>query len=172
MRPRARPDFDAFVAVRGPALLRLAYLLTGHQHDAEDLLQAALARLFVKWPYVLRADNPDSYARALLINLHVGHRRLRRLLEIPAAQLPDRALQANDEAGVLVERDEVAAALRRLAPRQRAVLLLRFYEDVSVEETARVLNCSTGTVKSQTSDALRRLRSLLPDPSGVRGTRT
>jgi RNA polymerase sigma factor (sigma-70 family) len=85
--------------------------------------------------------------------------------------LPERAVPV-DDVGVLVERDEVAAALRSLGPRQRAVLLLRFYEDVSVEETARVLNCSTGTVKSQTSDALRRLRSLLPGPSDLRGTRS
>lgn len=167
----ARPDFEVFVAARGPGLLRLAYLLTGQQHDAEDLLQGALARLFVKWPYVVRADSPDRYARALLVNLHVGHRRLRRFTEVPLERMPDRAGQL-DETGVLVERDEVAAALRSLAPRQRAVLLLRFYEDVSVEDTARVLNCSTGTVKSQTSDALRRLRSLLPDPTALRGTRS
>lgn len=170
MSQRPRPDFEAFVVVRGAGLMRLAYLLTGHQHDAEDLLQAALARLFVKWPYVTRADNPDRYARALLVNLHVGQRRLRRLSEVPLENGRDRPVAGSD-ADEYGERDEVATALRSLAPRQRAVLLLRFYEDASVEEAARVLNCSTGTVKSQTSDALRRLRGLLPDPSSSREAR-
>lgn len=161
------PAFEDFVRGRSSALLRTAVLLIGDLHRAEDLLQEALWRTHRRWSAA--AGNPDAYARRVLINLaHDGHRRrIRRVVE--ARLEPAVHAAAVDDVSASLERDELVTALRQLAPRQRATLVLRFWEDLSIQDTAAILDCSVGTVKSTTSKALERLRSLLdavPDEQG------
>ncbi len=151
----AEEDFDAFARARTPALVRTAYALTGNQHTAEDLVQEALARTLLAWPRLRRAEHAEAYARKVLYHQQVSWWRLRRSREYPTDVLPDRPA-----ADVAVEdRLDLARALDVLTRRQRAVLVLRFLEDRSERETAELLRCSIGTVKSQTSKALARLRT-------------
>ncbi|WP_442935119.1 SigE family RNA polymerase sigma factor [Micromonospora sp. CPCC 206061] len=155
------------MATNGSALSKFAYLLVGNHADAEDLLQNALTKTAVHWRRVARYDNPAAYVRQAMVNETYGRWRRKRLLQmvsvtkVPERQTPD-ALRASDD------RVDVWRALDRLAPRQRAVLILRFHEDLSVEETAALLRCSTGTVKSQTHAALSRLRALAPELADLR----
>ncbi|MHA6762816.1 SigE family RNA polymerase sigma factor [Streptacidiphilus sp. PAMC 29251] len=153
-------DFEAFVAARGPRLLRIAWLLTGDAHQAEDLLQTVLARVWPHWRRIA-VDSPEAYVRKALVNTHASWWKRRWRGELPFATLPERAVQADPFAGVELEQ-ALAAAVRRLPPRQRAVVVLRYFEDLSVEETAEALGCNTGTVKSQAFKALRALRTQLP----------
>jgi RNA polymerase sigma-70 factor (sigma-E family) len=152
-------EFVEFVTAQRSALLRMARLLTaGEEASAEDLVQTTLTRLYVHWPRVRRAGNPVGYARTSLTHAFVDERRRaysRR--ETPTDEVRD---------GVTEETDQdlahtVLAALATLAPRQRAVVVLRHFLDLDVAETARVLGCTTGTVKSQNAKALERLRSTL-----------
>ena len=152
-----RDDFEVYVAARRAALLRTAYLLTGHHEDAEDLVQLALIKVVPHWRKV--ADNPEPYVRTVLARESVSRWRRRRWREVSTDTLPDApAAGASDEAGRLA----LQAALTRLAPRQRAVLVLRYYEDLTERETADVLGIAVGTVKSQARDGLARLRDLVP----------
>ncbi|WP_248961903.1 SigE family RNA polymerase sigma factor [Sphaerisporangium perillae] len=154
--------FREFVSARQQVLMRTAYLLTGDAHLAEDLLQIAFAKVSRHWAKLARDGNPEAYTRRCLINEFVSWRRQRRWhAELSSAHPPDagRAGGENDALHRMALRD----ALDKLAPRQRAVIVLRFYEDRSVQETAELLRCSPGTVKSQTSDALDRLRALAPE---------
>jgi RNA polymerase sigma-70 factor (ECF subfamily) len=154
MRVNADEDFASFVRARGAALLRTAYLLTGDRADAEDLLQAVLAKTYVAWPRLRSVDAAEPYVRVALTRSAVtGWRRHAR--EIPTAQPPDRSVDPSQDSS---ERDAMWGELRALPPRQRAVLVLRYYEDMSEREIADVLRCSTGTVKSQASKALATLR--------------
>ncbi|NHC15451.1 SigE family RNA polymerase sigma factor [Motilibacter deserti] len=149
--------FEEFVAARGPTLARSAYLLTGDRHLAEDLLQSALARALPRWS---RIEDPEAYLRRVLFTEHVSWwRRRRRLTEVPLDDhdAPARGDGADED---VPRRLAVEAALRSLTPKQRAVLVLRFYEDLSEAEAATVLGVSVGTVKSQTHVALKRLRAL------------
>jgi RNA polymerase sigma-70 factor (sigma-E family) len=148
-------------------LLRTAVLLVGDLHQAEDLVQEALWRTHRHWRTA--SVNPDAYARRVLVNLaHDRHRRrIRRVLETNLE--PGLHAAATDEVTTLLARDELMSALRQLAPRQRATLVLRFWEDLSIEDTAAILECSPGTVKSNTSKALERVRAVLeavPDEQG------
>jgi RNA polymerase sigma-70 factor (sigma-E family) len=133
-------------------MVRLAYGLTGDQGHAEDLAQMAFARAYASWPRVIRAGNPDAYVRQIVINENRKRFRKRRVAEHLADRLPERG--GGDVAG---ERDE-RAALWALGPRQRAVVVLRYWLDLTEAETAATLDCSVGTVKSQASRALMRLR--------------
>ncbi|MFJ8431598.1 SigE family RNA polymerase sigma factor [Kitasatospora sp. NPDC094019] len=156
----ARPDFEEFVAARSPRLLRMAWLLTGDPYLAEDLLQTALAKVWPRWEQVA-IDRPEAYVRRVLVNSHVSWWRRRWQGELPHDRLPEPPTVA-DPFEEVVTSQVVAAAVRALPARQRAVVVLRFFEDLSVEDTAEALGCSTGTVKSQTHRALQSLRGKLP----------
>jgi RNA polymerase sigma-70 factor (sigma-E family) len=154
--------FLEFVHARAGSLSRTAYLLTGDVHLAEDLLQTALARTAARWPQVLAGGRPEAYVRRALVNEHISWwRRRKGAVEVPSEALPDAGV--TDFAGTAVRRIALERALARLTPKQRAVIVLRYYEDLSEAETASLLSCSVGTVKSQTSHALGRLRVLAPD---------
>lgn len=157
MRPEAEVELRAFVTARGPALYRTAFLLVGDAHDAEDLAQATLVEVIGAWQRIRRVDAPEVYARRVLVNLAARRwRRLRMHADIVARQdVPPPAPDPSDDA---VLRDVVGVAVRSLPMRMRAVVVLRFYDDLSVAETAAVLGVSTGTVKSQSSKALAHLR--------------
>jgi RNA polymerase sigma-70 factor (sigma-E family) len=153
--------FDEFVRAGTARLSRTAFLLTGDHHLAQDLLQVALTRVASRWPR-LRDGVPEAYARRVMVNEFTSWRRRRRYHEKPSDNLQDAPAGA-DIATVAVRRLVLHRALARLGPRQRAVLVLRFYEDLSEVETAELLGCSVGTVKSQTHNALARLRALAPE---------
>lgn len=146
-------SFDAFVLARSRGLLRTAYLLTQDVALAEDLVQTALAKAWFAWARIEGGD-PEPYVRRILVNTYSSWWRRRWNGEQPSADLPEAPTGA--EAGE--ERTDVWRALQRLPRRQRAVVVLRYYEDLTEVETARVLGCSTGTVKSQTSKAFAKLR--------------
>lgn len=152
-------EFSGYVAQRRPQLYRTAVLLCGDPHRAEDVVQAALAKLYAAWPRVRRADSVDAYARRAVVNAHLDETRRpwRRERSTAHSTLDGRA-----PSGIGVEEsDALWTALRELPPRQRQVVVLRHYWGLSVEETAADLGVSPGTVKSQTSAALARLRSVL-----------
>jgi RNA polymerase sigma-70 factor (sigma-E family) len=152
-------EFIEFATAQRTALLRMARLLTaGDDAAAEDLVQTTLTRLYVHWPRVRRAGNPVGYARTSLTHAFVDERRrayTRR--ETPTDTIAERPTHEDDQDLA----HAVLAALATLAPRQRAVVVLRHFLDLDIVETARVLGCTTGTVKSQNSKALDRLRSTL-----------
>ena len=155
-------EFDAFVASRGSALLRYAHLLAGNPHDAQDLLQSALAGTFRHWRAA--ASDPNAYTRRAILNAHLSSRRT---LLRPRRAAP--AMPAPDPAQGVAERDAIWRALGSLPPRQRAVLVLRYFEDLDEAAIARVLGVSTGTVKSQASKALTSLRRLhVDDREGIK----
>jgi RNA polymerase sigma-70 factor (sigma-E family) len=146
------PDsFEEYVAARRGALLRTAYLLTGSHEDAEDLVQVALVKAVPHWKRI--ADHPEPYVRKVLARESVSRWRRRRWRELSTDQVPETHVD-----GPAADRVELQRALARLAPRQRAVIVLRYYEDLTETETARLLGISVGTVKSQARDALARLR--------------
>ncbi len=154
-------QFEDFVANRFPALFRYAYVLTGNQHDAEDLVQEALTRTGVAWGRVRRKDDPEGYVRTTMARI-MANRWRRPRLEHLVEGVPEHAAD-DPEIDRVHEMDGLDAALAALPPRMRAVLVLRYFEQLSEEETARVLGCSRGTVKSQASRALAKLRaSMLP----------
>jgi RNA polymerase sigma-70 factor (sigma-E family) len=152
--------FGEFVAARGAALSRTAYLLTGDHHAAADLLQAALVATAVHWRRVVQGGNPEAYVRRAMVNQRTSWwRRNRRV--VGADRLPEPV--TGDESEQTAQRISLARVMATLPARQRAVIVLRFYEDYSVEQTARAMGCSAGTVKSQTHLALARLRALIGD---------
>jgi RNA polymerase sigma-70 factor (sigma-E family) len=155
-------DFDAFFRERVPALLRAAYLLTGDRHLAEDLVQDALARTCRVWRRLADGGNPEAYARRVMYHLQISRWRRKRLAEVASAELPERAFQ-RDHAVDIAERLSLRAALLALPPRQRAVIVLRYFEDQTEAQTAEILGCQIGTVKSNAFRALSRLRQLVPD---------
>ena len=152
--------FREFVLARGAALGRIAFLLTGDRAAAEELMQAALVKAAARWGRVAAAGNPEAYVRRIMVNEQISWWRRRGRHEVAMAETPDRGVSDPMEAAT--RRVDLAAALGRLAPRQRAVIVLRFYLDLSEVETARILGCAVGTVKSQTSEALARLRRVIP----------
>jgi RNA polymerase sigma-70 factor (sigma-E family) len=157
--PAARDDFEAFVAARYDALLRTAYLLTGDHHDAEDLLQQSLVKAVGAWGRIV--GDPEPYVRTILVRQNVSRWRRRRWREVQTDRAPDRAVV---DAGA-DDRMQLQRALAMLAPRQRAVIVLRYYEDLTEAQTAEVLGIAVGTVKSQARDALTRLRQAVPELS-------
>ncbi|MFJ5260786.1 SigE family RNA polymerase sigma factor [Streptomyces sp. NPDC088387] len=167
VRCGVRPDFEDFVTACGPRLLRVAWLLTGDPHLAEDLLQTALAKVWPKWSRIAD-EQPEAYVRKTLVNTYSSWWQRRWRGEVPTGELPEAPTSGDPFAGVDLEQ-ALAAVVRRLPPRQRAVLVLRYFEDLSVEETAEVLGCRPGTVKSQGAKALRTLRAQL-SPATAQGT--
>lgn len=162
MGDRDDPELREFLGNRRNALLRSAYLLCGDAHEAEDLVQGALVRVVLAWRGQRRIDNVDAYARRVLVNLFISSRRRRWSGERPHGDLPETAAGRQDiDLGMAVR-----AALAKVAPRQRAVLVLRFFEDQSVAATAEMLRISEGTVKSQTARGLAVLRDSLGEAVG------
>ena len=161
-------EFTESVAARQDALRRSARLLCRDGHAADDLVQVAVTRLFLAWERARQADSLDAYAHTVLVRAFLDERRRGwwrvRLLDRP----PERPGWSADLDGGL----DVRAALAALTPRQRAVLVLRYYQDVSIEQAAAALGCSTGTVKSQTSRALAALRTALGEPRRAAGGRS
>jgi RNA polymerase sigma-70 factor (sigma-E family) len=155
---RLGADFDEFVIGRSSALLRTAILLTGDRHDAEDLVQTALLRVARHWSRAL--DNPEAYTRRVLVNLAYDRSRYRKRRPEQLGSPPDRAATDN-YGGLIDDREDLLRLLRQLPDRQRATVVLRYWEDLSVAETAQILGCTEGTVKSATSKALAHLREAL-----------
>jgi RNA polymerase sigma-70 factor (sigma-E family) len=155
--------FEAFARARLGQLLAFGYRLTGDEHAAQDLVQEGLSRTGVRWRNVRRADRPEVYVQTVMSRLHVDNWRKTRLEDL-GANSPARSRPGADSDVVV----DMQRALRMLAPRQRAVLVLRHYADYTEAQTAEALGCAPGTVKSQTSDALHRLRTLLGEttPAG------
>jgi RNA polymerase sigma-70 factor (sigma-E family) len=162
-QPRGRKDetFDAYVAARYAALTRTAFLLTGDHHAAEDLVQAALARAYLAWHRIRHEHATDAYVRRILVNEHNNlWRRAWRRLETSTAAPPEPV------ALTLTDRDrELWDLVRRLPAKQRAVVVLRYYEDLTEAETAEVLGCSVSAVKSRTNRAIVNLRSAFAPPA-------
>ncbi|WP_380164806.1 SigE family RNA polymerase sigma factor [Jannaschia sp. R86511] len=158
-------EVAAFVAASWGRLYGAAYLMCGDAADAEDVVQTVMATVVERWGRIRRRDEPIVYARRVLA--HEAYRRSRRRrLELDRLVLlrrADRGISASDPVGELVQRDELFRALQRLAPRRRAAVVLRFYGDMSEADTASALGCSVGTVKSQTSKGLARLRDLMAE---------
>jgi RNA polymerase sigma-70 factor (sigma-E family) len=146
-------EFEDFVAARYGALLRTAYLLTQDRSLAEDLVQATLAKCWLAWP---RIDDPAPYVHRAMVNTYTAWWRRRWNNEYPTEELPQTG-ESGGQPGA-DDRTDLAEALRRLPRKMRATIVLRFYEDLSAAETARILGCSVGNVKSQTSRALAKLR--------------
>jgi RNA polymerase sigma-70 factor (sigma-E family) len=159
-------DFDAFVRGRTPALMRSAFLLTGDQHLAEDLVQASLARTHQAWRRLDSRSNAEAYTRRIMYHLQVSWWRRRRVPEWSTAQVPEPRRHEPDQADATDLRVAMRGALARLPVRQRAVLVLRYFEDLTEAETAETLGVSVGTVKSQSFKALSRLRDLAPELAG------
>jgi len=159
MRESQEREFDEFVLARQQKLLRTAYLLCGDWHLAEDLTQNALAKVYTSWARIQRVDQVDAYVHRMLFRTFVDTYRRRRQREILSAAVPDVAgMETASDA-----RLTLLAALAKVSPRYRAVLILRFWEDRSVDETATALGISGGTVKSHTNRGLHQLRAVLGD---------
>lgn len=159
-------EFTAFVAARGQALLRTAYLLTGDHQAGEDLVQTALAKTYVAWPRIRAREAVEAYVRRTMVTTHVSWWRRRWRSETPtdpqSGAMPEPP--GHDPIGDHDERDRLWRHLATLSERQRAVVVLRFYEDLGEAEIAALIGCSTGAVKSHASRALARLRAeLAPD---------
>lgn len=163
MNAQAKEDFRSYVAARSPALLRTAYALTGNRADAEDLLQTALAKTYLSWGRIREREAVDGYVRRVMVNTSTSWWRRRRVDERPTDTVPERA-SGRDAAADVDLHDALWSAMADLPKRQRAMVVLRYYEDLSEAETAAVMGVSVGTVKSATSRALARLR----DDSGLR----
>lgn len=158
MRPTDEVAFSEFMAARWGSLYRTAYLLTGDRHEAEDLLQTALANTYVAWPRIRAREAVDAYVRRAMVNQagRVWRKRNR-------ATLTDDVPDPGHDGGLAgyAESATLWRAVTELPPRMRAVLVLRYYEDLTEAETAATLGCSVGAVKSQSHHALKRLRSVI-----------
>ncbi|MEU9301367.1 SigE family RNA polymerase sigma factor [Streptomyces sp. NPDC048269] len=160
MRQGRRDGFREFAAGRSGHLYRSACLLaSGDTHLAEDLVQETLGRMYLLWGRISRIDNPAAYAQTVLVRAFLTHQRRRSAGERPVGELPDPGAAAG--AGDPALRLTLLEALGRLAPKDRAVLVLRYWEDRSVEETADAMNVSSAAVRTRTSRALGRLREQL-----------
>ncbi len=166
----AEDAFIEFAELAGPRLRRTAFLLCGDWHAAEDLAQTALAKVFVAWRRINYQDAAHAYATRTLINTYLADRRRKRPVELITDRVPDHPAEQYPAESRIVVMD----ALATLPPRARAVIVLRYWSDQSVEQVAGLLGCSTGNVKSQTARALDKLRAVLeagdaeaPNPPGV-----
>ncbi|OIJ64902.1 SigE family RNA polymerase sigma factor [Streptomyces mangrovisoli] len=159
MQAELEGQFQEFVRARWSHLVRTAYLLTGDAHHAEDLTQTALTKAYRSWRRVARTDNPEAYVRRMLVSCNSDRFRKRRVQEALTAAPPEPPA-ADGDVGRIAERGALLGALAQLPPRQRAVVVMRYWEDLSEAEVAEVLGCSPGTVKSQASKGLAKLRAL------------
>jgi RNA polymerase sigma-70 factor (sigma-E family) len=159
MHTAQEQDYVDYVAARLPALRRLAYALSGNQHHADDIVQEAITKLYLHWRRASAATNIDGYVRTIVLRTYLDEKRRgwssRVLL---SANPPERHAATGTDPE---DRTVLRLALRQVPPRQRAVLVLRFMFDLSVEEVASTMNCSLGTVKSQTSHGVAAMRRLL-----------
>lgn len=149
-------DFRELYVARAAALRRTAFLLCGDWHTAEDLVSVSFAKLYAAWR---RVDHPEPYLRQVLVRTWVDETRRPHRRERPVAVLPDATVRPSSS---VEDRELLKTALLRVPPRQRACLVLRFFDDLSVADTARALGCTESTVKSQTSRGLDALRALIP----------
>jgi RNA polymerase sigma-70 factor (sigma-E family) len=154
--------FDSYVRRQSAALLRLAYLLTGDHHRANDLVQTTLTKVLPRWENTVARGDPHAYVRTVMVHTAIGWRRRKWVAERPTNEVPDWPGE-RDPVAAVDHRQRLRRALLRLPPRQRAAVVLRHYEDMSEAQTASALGCSVGTVKSQTAKGLDRLRLLLND---------
>ena len=157
----AEQQFTEFATLAAPRLRRTAFLLCGDWHTAEDLTQTALAKVFVSWRRISRKDAAQAYATRTLLNSYLAGRRRKRVTEVLQGRLPDRAAPPQAPELRLMMLDALAV----LPPRARAVVVLRYWEDLSVEQVADLLGCSPGNVKSQSARSLEKLRAVLGDPA-------
>ena len=159
------PDFDGWVAVRGPALLRLAYTLTGSRADAEDVVQEALARALPRWERISRVQDVDAYVRRMVVNAHTSWWRRFRRRESPVEQVRDRVA---DAPGGLPpdEHDRLWAACRALPEPQRTAVVLRYYEQLEYAEIAELTGVREGSVRSRVSRGLAALRAEMGEHDG------
>lgn len=151
-------DFAEFVAARWTALYRLAYLLTASQAGAEDLLQTSLEKAYVRWPRIFGMEHAEAYVRRMIANTYVSGRRRAWVREEPHDRLPE---TPSSTESALLDRALLWPLVCALPARQRAVIVLRYYEDMSEAEIAATLGCAPGTVKSQSSAAMKALRRAL-----------
>jgi RNA polymerase sigma-70 factor (sigma-E family) len=167
-------DFDRFVTANTDGLLRTAYLITWDLHTAEDLVQEALIKVAKRWPKIKRMDHPVAYARRILVNdaLDGRARHQRRRSELTTSPQPDQNGHVADASALIDTHDELIAALATLPPRQRAVLVLRYFLDLPEAEVAAALQCSLGTVKSTASRGLARLEQTMRPANDTRSIRT
>jgi RNA polymerase sigma-70 factor (sigma-E family) len=156
-------EFIEFVSQHSDRLYRSAYLLTTSPHAAEDLLQNTLAKIFAGWRRLRTTDDPVAYSHRILLNAFLSERRLRRSSELPIAELPEHHAASTSSPADLADRVTLMAALAELAPLDRAVVVLRYWHDLSVTATAADLHLSESAVKNRAGRALRRLRELLAD---------
>ncbi|WP_406278171.1 SigE family RNA polymerase sigma factor [Embleya sp. NBC_00896] len=158
-----RDGFTEYAEAAAPRLRRTAFLICGDWHLAEDLTQTALEKLYVAWRRVERTGNPDAYAKRVVLNAYLDRRRLKSFGEVPGvdAQALERVPAVGDESAEL--RVTLLAALMRLPPRDRAVLVLRYWEDHSADTVADLLGMSPAAVRARSVRALERLRVLLPE---------
>jgi RNA polymerase sigma-70 factor (sigma-E family) len=153
------PDgFRDYVASRSAGLVRLGWLLTGDEAAAQDLVQAALLKAWTRWARIQRQDAPDAYVRRVMMSTFLSWVRRRRWQVEFTSDVVNEAIGANDAYAEADSRLSVRRSLGELPPRQRAVVVLRYFDDLSEAQTARVLGCSVGTVKSQAAKALAKLR--------------
>lgn len=139
-----------------PSLVRYATLLCGDAVEAEELVQSALVRVTLRWPFLRDKDDPGAYVKRAIVNANINRWRRVRSREAPTDRLPETGVA--DRTSALADQDAVRRALATLPPRQRAVLVLRYLDDMTEQEAANVLGCSVGTVKSQTHKGLTKLR--------------
>jgi RNA polymerase sigma-70 factor (sigma-E family) len=158
-------EFIEFATVTSPRLRRTAFLLCGDWHTAEDLAQTTLVKVFASWRRINRKEAADTYATRTLVNTYLADRRRKRVGEVLTATLPERAIQPQTPEIRVVVLD----ALATLPSKARAVVVLRYWSDLSVDQVAAVLGCSAGNVKSQSSRALDKLRILLGDAAAEIG---
>jgi RNA polymerase sigma-70 factor (sigma-E family) len=161
---RGHEDYVAYVGPRLERLRRVAFLLCHDWHRADDLVQVAVTRLYVHWRRASAADDIDRYVHRILVNAFLSERKKWPALVTTMERLPEMPAPDVDEATNLAMR----TALAQVPARQRATLVLRFYCDLTIEQTAETLRCSTGTVKSQTAKGLARLRELWTGRTGPR----
>jgi RNA polymerase sigma-70 factor (sigma-E family) len=155
-------DFEEYVAARGRALERYAFVLVGDAQRSEDLVQTALFKAYRRWRHVTRAGHPDAYVRRIITTSYLDWYRRRGNHEEPMAAVPEPRTSVPDPADQVAQRDELARALVTLTPQQRAVLVLRHYEGYDDAAVAAVLGCSEGTVRAHASRGAQRLRAALP----------
>lgn len=159
VRDGAPASFEEYVAARGAALVRFAILLTGDDHRAEDLVQDALARAYLRWDRISRTDRPDQYLRRMLVNASRSWWRRRSNQELPVDRPSDRPTGQPDIGADLAERDALWRLIARLPHRQRVVLVLRYYEDLDDAAIAEVLECTPTTVRTHAMRGLNQLRA-------------
>ena len=155
-------DFTEFATAASPRLRRTAFLLCGDWHTAEDLAQTTLAKMFVSWRRVSQLDAVHAYATRTLVNSYLASQRRKRAAELLLSRPPERTAPPQEPELRLVVLD----ALATLPAKARAVVVLRYWEDLSIEQVADLLGCSPGNVKSQSARSLDKLRAVLGDPAG------